>query len=82
MSAIDRFKAMLDKRGCAYGVVCDTRGQQVELQVLGQRVIVTKANPINDPTHTRLVAHVMCPTPEELMAMLDRMCGKTKEVGE
>lgn len=79
MTALDRFKAMLDERGCAHNVVPDPFGSRVELQVFGQQMVVANANPINDPTHTRLVAHIMCPTPEELMAMLDRMCGKMKE---
>ena len=83
MSAIDRFEDLLDERGWTYAPVYRTSGLQVdrqaELQVFGQRVVVTNANPINDPTHTRLVAHIMCPTPEELMMMLGRMCGKTGE---
>lgn len=77
-SAIDRFKAILDERGCYYDLVPGCDGEQVELQVFGQRMAVTNANPINDPTHTRLVAHIMSPLPETLMMMLDRMCGKTE----
>ena len=79
MSALDRFKAMLDERVCAYNVVRDPFGSHVELQVFGHRMVVSNANPINDHTHTRLVAHIMCPRPDELMAMLDRMCGNMKE---
>lgn len=79
MSAIDRFKDLLDERGCYYDIVPGCDGEQVELQVFGQRMVVAKANPINDPTHTRLVAHIMCPLPEQLMMMLDLMCGGAEE---
>jgi hypothetical protein len=75
---IDRFKDLLDERGCTYGVVYDACGHHVELQVFGQRMAVTNAHPFNDPTHTRLAVHIMCPTPEQLVMMLDRMCGRTE----
>lgn len=80
---MDRFKDLLDERGYSYGTVVRASGlqvdQQVELQVFGQRMVVTKAHPFNDPTHTRLVAHILCPLPEELMMMLDRMCGNARD---
>ena len=79
MSASDRFKELLDERGCSYDLVPGCDGEQVELQVFGQRMVVAKANPINDPTHTRLVVHFMSPLPEQLMMMLDLMCGGAEE---
>lgn len=79
MTALERFKEILDKRGHAYSVVYDFCGWHIELQLFGLRMIATNALPSNDPTHTRLVVHIMCPTPEQLMMMLDCMCGKTKE---